>query len=93
MQYVSHPHWTWDKLRAEHPGEYERAVAAAPDGDEWFHVRVVVQRPTVSVYVNGAGTPSLVVHELSDRAGGSLGLWVGNGSGGYFANLRVTPPL
>src|SRR5438034_1007008 len=60
------------------------------DGDEWFHVRVVVERPKVSVFVNGASAPCLVVQELSDRVHGSLGLWVGESSGGHFANLRVT---
>jgi hypothetical protein len=44
----------------------------------------------VSVFVNDARTPALVVNELSDRTHGSIGLWVGDGSGGHFANLRVT---
>lgn len=90
VQYVSHPRWPWDVLRAQHPGAYERAVLPEPDGDQWLHARIVVRQRTVSVYVNGATTPSLVVRELSDRTGGSVGVWVGNGSGGDFANLRVT---
>lgn len=90
VQYVSQPAWPWEKLRSEHPGEYEKPLVPAPDGDEWFHVRVVVARPKVSVFVNGATQPSLVVNELSDRSRGSIGLWVGEGSGGNFANLRVT---
>lgn len=90
VQYVSHPAWTWEKLRAERPGKYERAVVPEPDGDAWFHARVVVQHPKVSVYVNDRTEPCLVVDELSDRTHGSLGVWVGNGSGGSFANLRVT---
>lgn len=90
VQYVSHPEWTWDKLRSEHPGQYEKAVVPEPDGDEWFHARIVVERPNVTVFVNGTATPCLVVRELSDRAHGLLGVWVGNGSGGYFANLSVT---
>lgn len=90
VEYVSHPQWTWQRLRTEHPGVYERAVVPEPDGDEWFHVRVVVERPKVSVYVDGRAEPCLVVDELSDRSHGSLGVWVGEGSGGYFANLRVT---
>jgi hypothetical protein len=90
VQYVSHPAFPWQRLRSEHPGQYEAAVVPEPDGDQWFHVRVVIQRPQVSVYVNGARTPALVVTELSDRARGSIGLWVGDGSGGHFANLRVT---
>jgi hypothetical protein len=90
VEYVSHPGWTWQRLRSEHPGEYEQPVVPAPDGDEWFHARIVVARPKVSVFVNGATQPSLVVNELSDRTHGSIGLWVGEGSGGNFANLRVT---
>lgn len=90
VQYVSHPAWPWEKLRAEHPGKYENAVVPELDGDAWFHVRVVVQRPKVSVFVNARTEPCLVVDELSDRAHGALGVWVGNGSGGSFANLRVT---
>jgi len=56
------------------------------------HVSIVIERPKVSVYVNAAREPSLVVEELSDRTGGGIGLWVGPGQGGYFANLRITPP-
>ena len=90
VQYVSQPRWPWETLRSQHPDEYERALVPEPDGDEWFHVRVVVARPNVSVFVNGASAPALVVKELSDRARGSVGLWVGDGSGGHFASLRVT---
>jgi len=42
------------------------------------------------VFVNDARTAALVVNELSDRARGAVGLWVGDGSAGIFANLRVT---
>jgi len=90
VQYVSHPRWPWDTLRAAHPGVYEKAVVPGLDGDQWFHVRIVVRRPTVTVFVNGRTTPCLVVNELSDRASGSVGVWVGNMSPGDFANLRVT---
>jgi hypothetical protein len=90
VQYVSHPRWPWQKLRAERPGKYERAVIPEPDGDDWFHARLVVERPKVTVFVNHGTEPSLVVDELSGRAQGSVGVWVGEGSGGYFANLQVT---
>ena len=91
VQYVSHPTYTWQKLRAEHPGEYEQAVAPAPDPNGWFHVRVVVASPKVSVFVADAKEPSLVVSQLSDRHKGRVGLWVGNGSDGDFANLKIVP--
>jgi hypothetical protein len=90
VQYVSHPQWTWQKLRTERAGQYEKPIVPEPDGDAWFHARIVVERPSVNVFVNGASAPSLTVKELSDRSQGSLGLWVGEGSGGHFANLRVT---
>jgi hypothetical protein len=89
VQYVSHPTYPWQELRAEHPGEYERAVAPAPDPNGWFHVRVVVASPKVSVFVADATEPSLMVTQLSDRRKGRVGLWVGNGSDGDFANLKI----
>jgi hypothetical protein len=89
VQYVSDPEWTWQRLRTERPGQYERAIVPEPDGDEWFHVRIDVARPRIQVFVNNAATPSLVVDELSARTHGPIGVWVGEGSGGYFANLRV----
>jgi len=54
-------------------------------------VRVVVASPKVSVFVADATEPSLVVSQLSHRAKGRVGLWVGNGSDGDFANLILTP--
>jgi hypothetical protein len=92
VQYVSHPTYTWQKLRAEQPGKYEHAVSPVPDPNAWFHVRVVVASPQVSVFVGDAKEPSLVVNQLSDRKKGLVGLWVGNTSGGDFANLKIVTP-
>jgi len=91
VQYISHPTYTWQKLRAEHPGTFEQPVSPAPDPNGWFHVRVVVASPKVSVFVGDAKEPSLVVNQLSDRTKGLVGLWVGNNSGGDFANLKINP--
>ncbi len=89
VQYISHPTYTWDKLRAEQPGKYEQPVTPAPDPNDWFHVRVVVTAPQVKVFVNDAKEPNLVVTQLSDRRKGRVGLWVGNNSAGDFANLKI----
>ena len=91
VQYISHPTYTWQKLRAERPGVFEQPVSPAPDPNAWFHVRVVVASPKVSVFVGDAKEPSLVVEQLSDRTRGLVGLWVGNNSGGDFANLNIVP--
>jgi len=89
VQYISHPTYTWQKLRAERPGAFEQPVSPAPDPNGWFHVRVVVASPKVSVFVGDAKEPSLVVNQLSDRTKGLVGLWVGNNSGGDFADLKI----
>ena len=91
VQYVSHPANPWQKLRTEQPGQYEKAVNPVPDPNGWFHVRVVVASPKVSVFVGDGKEPSLVVNQLSSRKKGLIGLWVGNTSGGDFANLRLSP--
>jgi len=91
VQYVSQPTYPWQKLRAERPGVFEQPVSPAPDPNAWFHVRVVVASPKVSVFVADAKQPSLVVTLLSDRTKGLVGLWVGNGSGGDFADLKIIP--
>ncbi|HIF01307.1 MAG: hypothetical protein ABGZ23_04805 [Fuerstiella sp.] len=67
VQYVSHPKWTWQKLRKEKPGQFEKPIDPAPDGDAWLHVKIVVKDRTVKVFVNGATKPSLVVDVLSDH--------------------------
>jgi hypothetical protein len=91
VQYVSHPTYSWEKLRTEHPGKYEKPVNPVPDPNTWFHARIVVASPSVSVFVGDAKEPSLVVDQLSDRRSGLVGVWVGNQSGGDFANLQITP--
>ena len=89
VQYMSLPDWPWPRLRTERTGQYEKPIEPAPDGDAWFHARIVIQKPTVFVFVNGAKEPSLVVDELTARTGGGVGLWC-NGFG-LIANLKITP--
>jgi hypothetical protein len=91
VQYVSHPVNTWQKLRTEQPGKYEKPVNPVPDPNAWFHARVVVASPRVSVFVGDAAEPCLVVDQLSDRKKGLVGFWVGNSSGGDFANIKIVP--
>jgi hypothetical protein len=88
VQYVSETTWPWTKLRAEKPGQYEKPIEPAPDGDAWFHARIVLENRQVMVFVNDAAKPSLVVNELSERTGGFVGLWC-NGYG-VIANLKIT---
>jgi len=91
VQYEAHPGFTWDKLRADHPDQYERAIPSAPDPNGWFHARIVVAFPSLRVFVNGGATPVMDLKQLSDRKTGWIGVWAGNNSDGQFANLTVTP--
>jgi hypothetical protein len=89
-QYVSFPEWPWQRTRKETPGLYESYVDLEPG--VWTKVRMVVAGTKASLYVNGAAQPCLIVNDLkSGDAKGAIGLWVGPGTEGYFANLRVTP--
>jgi hypothetical protein len=89
VQYISHPAHTWRSLREQIPGKYESAVEPAPNPDGWFHARIVVAWPKVSVFVNGASEPCLVLKQLRQRKRGWVALCV-DVSGGDFANLRIS---
>jgi len=89
VQYISEPQWPWQRLRKEKTGQFEKPIEPAPDGDAWFHVKIVIEKRQVKVFVNGAAEPSLVVNELSDRTGGSVGLWWNQYA--VIANLKIVP--
>ena len=89
VQYISHPKFTWQKLRSEFPEQFEKTVTPVPNPDEFFHARIEVKWPTVKVFVENAEIPSLEVKMLSTFKKGNVGLWVGNGSDGSFKNLIV----
>jgi hypothetical protein len=90
VQYISMPDHPWEKLRAEHPGKFENKITPVPDPDDWFHARIVVDGKNIKVYVNNAARPTLEVEKIGATNKGKLALWVGNGSGGTFANLVIT---
>lgn len=90
VQYVSMPAFDWYKLREEFPGKYENAVDPVPDPNQWFHVLIILTSPTVMVSVGGSKEVSLAVHQLNKIKAGKIGFFVGNGSGGDFANLKIT---
>jgi hypothetical protein len=91
VQYHSLPDYGWSRLRTEHPNQYEQPVHPVPNPNDWFHARVAVAGGKVSVFVNDASDPCLSVSLLGEHKNGLVGLWVGNNSGGDFANLKITP--
>jgi hypothetical protein len=89
VQYVAEPAYRWRRLRTEFPAKYERYLSHAPDPNGWFHVRIHLNGAAVSVFVNGATQPAMEVQSIVNTGGKRLGLWVGDGSGGDWKNMRV----
>jgi hypothetical protein len=57
----------------------------------WTHYKIDVDGRRARLYVNGADQPCLVVNDMRhEPQGGRVALWVGPGTEGYFANLKVT---
>jgi hypothetical protein len=54
-------------------------------------LRVVVDSSRIKIYVGPAEEVTLEVRKLGQLDGGQIGLWVGNDSGGDFANLVIRP--
>jgi hypothetical protein len=90
IQYISHPIFTWSKLREEFPNKYEQAVEPAPDPNGWVYVRVAIENSKINAYVNHNNKPSLTVEKLTKQTTGTIGFFVGNGSSGDFSNLKIT---
>ena len=91
VQYVAYPDYPWQILRDKFNGKFEKAVIPSPNGTEWFHVKITIKYPVVTVFVNGNQEPSLTIEKLNTRKTGKIGIWVGNNSDGDFANLQITP--
>jgi hypothetical protein len=92
VQYIAFPEFDWPRLRKEFPEEFENPVDASVSPTDWVPLRVVVRNKTVQIYVGKVTSPTLEVRKLGSLARGMVGLWVGNGSNGDFANLRITTP-
>jgi hypothetical protein len=60
VQYISHPEYTWSRLREEHPDFYENPLAHPPHTDEFFKARIVISKPEIRVYVGEDTEPCLV---------------------------------
>jgi hypothetical protein len=91
IQYISHPVYTWRKLREERNAVFEKAIASPPDPNGWFILTLMVTDKKVEAYINHAAKPALVVNRLGNRTKGKLGLFMGDGSGGDFTSFSILP--
>jgi hypothetical protein len=89
IQYFAYPDWKFDRLRKEYPdGRYESGADIADD--EWITLKLDIDDARVRVSINGKEELALTDTKAVPEAGG-IGLWVGRGTEGYFANLLITP--
>lgn len=90
IQYVSHPTFTWRKLRDERNGLFEKEIVSPPDPNGWFTMKLVVDNKLIQAFINHSTEPSLVVDKISGIESGKLGIFVGSGSGGDFKKIKIT---
>jgi hypothetical protein len=91
VQYISMPEFDFQDLRDRFPEEFENPVDASIVPTDWVRLRVVIEGSKLQVYVGLIKQVTLEVRKLGRLEDGQVGLWVGNDSGGDFANLIVTP--
>ena len=85
------PEHDYAGLRQSSPGAFENAVDSSASPTAWNRLRIVTRNGRVQVFVGQSSTPLLDVRGLQSGGRGPVGLYVGNGSDGAFANLRIAP--
>lgn len=91
VQYISHPEWTWSRLRRETPSRYESYVDLVPD--TWTKIRIEVGGAHARLYVHDRPQPVLIVSDVKSgpSAKGAVALWIGPGTVAHFRDLGVRP--
>ena len=89
IQYISHPEYTWEKLRNEQNGIFEKRIVNPPDPNEWFNMKLVINDNEVKAFINNSEEPSLIVEKLSSLASGKVGIFVADNSGGDFESIKI----
>lgn len=88
-QYSSFPDFDFARSRQEAPEKYESYADLQPG--VWTSYKIEVEGRKARLYVNGADQPCLIVNDLKlEPKEGGVALWVGPGTEGYFANLKIT---
>ncbi len=89
IQYISHPIYTWKKLREEQNGIFEKEIKNPPNPNSWFTMTLIIDDKIIKAYINESLDPSLVVEKLNQNQNGKVGVFVGGGSGGDFQNVLI----
>lgn len=86
IQYVAHPDFHFFVSREKFPGKYERGADIAIG--RWHKLRLEVAGPKARVLVDGAEALAIDDLHYAGRRG-PVGLFIDDGSRGYFRNLTI----
>ncbi len=88
-QYFSYPDWKFDRMRREVPGHYEAYVDLVTGA--WTKLRIDIEGARARLFVHEQEQPTLIVNDLKHgpELKGGIGLYIDNGTEGFFRNLRV----
>lgn len=89
IQYISHPIYTWTKLREERNGVFEKEILNPPNPNDWFSMTLIIENKIIKAFINESLNPSLVVKKLNQNQNGKVGIFVGGGSGGDFESVFI----
>ena len=89
VQYISHPDFTWEKLRNERNALFEKEIINPPNPNDWFTMKLAIHDTTVETYINNATRPSLIVKKLNNFTSGKIGLFTADSSGGDFKVIKI----
>jgi hypothetical protein len=89
IQYILHPQRHFDVLRTIAAGRYERPAPVAVG--RWHRLRLEIRGSTLTAMVDGETV--LTLDDLDLLRPGAVGLWVGDGTSAYFANLTLSPEV
>ncbi len=89
-QYSSHPDFSFAVSRQQSPEKYESYVDLEPG--VWTKYRIEIEGTKARLFVHGASQPCLIVNDMKlGDSSGAVALWIGPGTEGYFAGLKITP--
>jgi hypothetical protein len=90
VRYASHPEFQWHYPLEENEDRYENGLISVPGDTDWYHIKIDVQYPDITVYLNGSDIPVLDIKKMNTRRSGRIGFWAGKNSDGDFANLVIS---
>ena len=87
VQYVADPGFHFSDSREQFPGRYEKGADIAVG--HWFGYRLEIAGPRLRALVDGVEVLTVDDMHFASRRG-PVGLFVGDGSRGFFRELRIS---